>query len=145
MICEWTSPDVDHGHPRFDPGVDVVSNLSMGLGSLTEVTPHLLVGLVKDPLLLVGGPPRCTAPGTHTYTHTHTHRHMHTHTRVHTHTRTCRHVHTNRHAHKHTQASKHAHTHTHKQFTTALGQSVHKCLVGFGVWCLCLFVGMHVH
>lgn len=57
------SPDVNHGHPRFDPAHDVGADLSVCLGRLPEITPHLLVSPVQRPLLLAGGPPRCAAPG----------------------------------------------------------------------------------
>lgn len=62
-MSEPVSPDVDHGHPRFDPAPDVRADLPMSLGSLPEIVPHLLVGPVQRALLLTGGPPCCTAPG----------------------------------------------------------------------------------
>lgn len=56
------SPDVDHGHARFDEAADVLADLSMGLSSLSEVAPYFLVGLVQNPLLFIGGPPRRGTP-----------------------------------------------------------------------------------
>lgn len=69
------SPDVNHGHPRFDPAPDIRANLPMGLSRLPEVAPHLLIGPVQGSLLFTGGPPCCTAParrqtGEDTQTHT---------------------------------------------------------------------------
>lgn len=58
------SPDLDHGQAGLDEAADVLADLSVGLGRLSEVVPHLLVGLVQDALLLVGGAPRRAAPGT---------------------------------------------------------------------------------
>lgn len=57
------SPDVNHGHPWFNPAPDIGADLPMCLGCLPEITPHLLIGHVQRPLLFAGGPPRCTAPG----------------------------------------------------------------------------------
>lgn len=62
-VSVHVSPDVNHGHPWFDPAPDVGAYLSVCLGRLPEITPHLLVGPVQRPLLLAGGPPCCTAPG----------------------------------------------------------------------------------
>jgi len=56
------SPDVNHGHPWFDPAPDIGTNLPVGLGCLPEITPHLLVSHVQCTLLLTGAPPCCTAP-----------------------------------------------------------------------------------
>lgn len=57
------SPDVNHGHPRFDPAPDVRTDLPVRLGRLPEIVPHFLVGPVQRPLLFAGGPPRRAAPG----------------------------------------------------------------------------------
>ena len=58
------SPDVNHGQARLDEAADVLADLSVGLGRLAEVTPHLLVGLVQDTLLFAGRPPRGAATRT---------------------------------------------------------------------------------
>lgn len=60
-IRNQLSPDVNHGHPWFDPGPDVGADLPVGLGRLPEIAPHLLVGPVHRSLLLAGGPPSCAA------------------------------------------------------------------------------------
>lgn len=59
----YFSPDVNHGHPWFDPTPDIRADLTMCLGRLPEIIPHLLIGPVQRPLLLTGGPPCCAAPG----------------------------------------------------------------------------------
>lgn len=56
-------PDFNHGEPRFEEAADVFPDLSVGLGRLPEVVPHLLVGFVHHPPLLHGHPPRCTSTG----------------------------------------------------------------------------------
>lgn len=61
--CEHLSPDVNHGHSRFDPAPDVRTDLPVRLGCLPEIAPHFLVGPVQRPLLLAAGPPGCAAPG----------------------------------------------------------------------------------
>ena len=48
------SPDVNHGQARLDPTADVLADLSVGLGRLAEVTPHLLIGLVQNTLRFLG-------------------------------------------------------------------------------------------
>lgn len=57
------SPDLDHGHAGFHEAADVLADLSVRLGRLSEVVPDLLVGLVQHPLLLVGRTPRGAATG----------------------------------------------------------------------------------
>lgn len=59
----FISPDVNHGHARFDPAPDVGAHLPMSLSRLPEVTPHLLVSSVQGTFLLAGGPPCCASPG----------------------------------------------------------------------------------
>lgn len=56
------SPDLDHGHPGFDPAPDVGADLSVSLRCLPKIAPHLLIGTVQRSLLLAAGSPRCTAP-----------------------------------------------------------------------------------
>lgn len=60
-IMNQLSPDVNHGHPRFDPGPDVGADLPVGFGRLPEIAPHLFIGPVHRTLLLAGGPPSCAA------------------------------------------------------------------------------------
>lgn len=55
------SPNLNHGHPGFDPAPDVGAHLSVSLRRLPKITPHLLVGSVQRSLLLTTGSPRCTA------------------------------------------------------------------------------------
>lgn len=60
---EAASPDFNHGQSGFHEAADVLPDLSVGLGCLSEVVPHLLVGFIHHPLLLVGRTPRRTATG----------------------------------------------------------------------------------
>lgn len=60
---EAASPDFNHGQSGFHEAADVLADLSVGLGCLSEVVPHLLVGFIHHPLLLVGRTPRRTATG----------------------------------------------------------------------------------
>lgn len=57
------SPDFDHGLSGLHEAADVLADLSVRLGGLPEVVPHLLVGLVQGPPLLGTHPPHCTASG----------------------------------------------------------------------------------
>lgn len=41
----------------------MLADLSVGLSCLSEVVPHLLIGLVQSPPLLGTHPPHCTASG----------------------------------------------------------------------------------
>lgn len=61
QLHNFISPDVNHGHARFDPAPDVRAHLPMSLGRLPEVAPHLLIGSVQGTLLLTGGSPRCSS------------------------------------------------------------------------------------
>lgn len=67
VIGPWAvtvrSPDFNHGLPGLHEAADVLADLSVRLGGLPEVVPHLLVGLVKGPPLLGTHPPHCTASG----------------------------------------------------------------------------------
>lgn len=60
---EAASPDFNHGQSGFHEAADVLPDLSVGLGCLSEVVPHLLVGFIHHPLLLVGRTPRRAATG----------------------------------------------------------------------------------
>lgn len=58
-----SSPDFDHGQAWFEEAADMLADLSVGLGCLPEVAPHLLVGFIQHPLLLVGRTPRRAPAG----------------------------------------------------------------------------------
>lgn len=60
---EAASPDFNHGQSGFHEAADVLADLSVGLGGLSEVVPHLLAGFIHHPLLLVGRTPRRAATG----------------------------------------------------------------------------------
>lgn len=57
------SPDFNHSHAGFHEAADVLADLSVGLGCLSEVIPQFLVGFIQHALLLAGHTPRCTATG----------------------------------------------------------------------------------
>lgn len=57
------SPDLDHGLSGLHEAADVLADLSVRLGRLSEVVPHLLAGLVQGPPLVRTHPPHCTATG----------------------------------------------------------------------------------
>lgn len=54
------SPDVNHRQTRFDEAANMLPDLSVRLSRLSEVIPHLLVGSVQRPSLLVAHSPHCT-------------------------------------------------------------------------------------
>lgn len=56
-------PDFNHGEAWLDEAADVLADLSVGLGCLSEVVPHLLIGFIQHPLLLVSRTPCCAATG----------------------------------------------------------------------------------
>lgn len=62
-LIRGISPDFNHGHARLHEAANVLADLSVGLGRLSEVVPHLLVGFVQHPPLLVRRAPRRTAAG----------------------------------------------------------------------------------
>lgn len=56
-------PDFNHGLARLHEAADMLADLSVGLSRLSEVVPHLLIGLVQSPPLLGTHPPHCAASG----------------------------------------------------------------------------------
>lgn len=62
-LIRWISPDFNHGQAGLHEAANVLADLSVGLGRLSEVVPHLLVGFVQHPPLLVRRAPRRTAAG----------------------------------------------------------------------------------
>lgn len=66
IAVKEASPDFNHGHAGFNEAANVLADLSVGLGCLSEVVPHLLVGFIQHPLLVAGRTPRRAATGRRT-------------------------------------------------------------------------------